>query len=256
MITGDIFKDMRTSNQIMTFLWICYKFNRLDVIDIINAMSKRKFPAMDRMRNMILAKLETKYEIEDTYFNIYTLVNASMMFTYEELMEILVIDSKLRFTNKYNTLAYIMGYEGSSLFPGMEDFLGLLVSRLSNESLLNIFNKFNIRDKWRIIATAQSELTIPKLYLNRELMETIIPLKHRGIYYITSGMYVEYINWKKLGNKITGKKQDKYFSIAPWGTVSINKDLSEVYKLPLDYHSSGKFDGNFSIEGITISKSF
>lgn len=263
---------------------ICYKFNRIDVIDrIANIADQNEFwsKAFRVMSYRIQIKNGERVEpiIPETTkkdnIAIHRIMESSLILEPDEIFEYILIDAKLginialQFVNYLQTgnitnmpvdqladsLAYIIGKQNAgkllqSYFPGRSEDEPNNISPNVGNSLYpaNIYVLNSSLNRYF------SDNLFYQLRFNKSGFDAIIADKYKGIYYITSGNYLDYVTWKRKGYQLTDEGTYKYFTIAPWGIASINADIVKLYpEISLNYPIGGSGYNNPLREPFTKS---
>lgn len=284
-------QDISKYRDINTFLWICYKFNRIDIIDRwlnIPELDDRVMELFNKIRSILLAKLDNNYSTNIGFIITGTfckLLDLSMMFTHNELLEVLIIISKLTRNVGKKPIDYILGTNTVPIDRNnvISKFTVSLAHHMNKQDMLKVISKYypdvkTMPDiKYPTFDISESPLfsyenrsTLPKLYFKQDTwVNRYITKANAGIYYVTSGLYVDYINWKREGHTISkpdnttnllefhNRYKYYYFSVAAWGRLSFNTDLCKAYDIPIDYYNIGKRKKNLPrLPNAQIDKTF
>jgi len=222
-------------------LWICYKFNRVDVISRL-LKEDNYFSKWEKDRGLILIDMisikegkKPRYKGDPSTRNRWSMESDFRsyypMFSFEECIEIITIAATFKDDHMglvFDYFAHNSRFLGS-LLRGMATILGeQKVYEIVNKYLPSRSNEIVTQD-YMSYSTA-NELGIGEdnaiKYRNTPtLAVNHIPEIDLGVYYITSGRFDLYVKWLGNGNSLPNNIKDKFFGMNEFGYTSFNKSL-------------------------------
>lgn len=223
------FVSLIPSKNFLTVANIALKFSRNEIIHLFLTRSDIDYKAIEKLEfidEMIRLKNKEKVNLKQP-FTFNDLILPIAMWSWEELAENIVILSilnptfqpslsalfglnKINSPNIINSIHYQQAYEISNHIDNVTD----------------IMNKYNRRLPPTLGKLNELQIQKTKFLLNYE--SSLQPLtKDSGKYYIESGMYTEYINWRNEGNKLD--KYDSSTGVSILGVPSRNLKYARVY---------------------------
>lgn len=250
-------KDSSSSYYIDNIIvWTCYKFNRLDIFEKVVKYIRLKRYSLKHYKSLEnLLRIKSNLKLISGYsgINWNDFMNASYMFTKEELLDVIIAASKveieMQISRSQNALDYLLTGEERFLegFPIFRYFILTLASMLGKKTVLSIINKYypdltipegvKYTDKssqisFSLIGSDFSNIMI--MQQNPKLMKDLINIAELGTFYCSTGMFLDYENWKKSDNKLGKFNINDIRTISVWGLVALNKDLASALNIDIN----------------------
>lgn len=255
----------RFNNFVIAALFICYKYNRLDIVlewrdKLTNGWVMNNAIIMMNTIYMKLGEKDiSKLDVRmirypsPSYFSVRDIMQSSMLFEKEELLELCINLAKSGSGNANDMLNYLSMEDGYTIkYDIYEDFIDALVKIIGIERSQDIIRKYipdfqilypetdkarrikvysksvlsKYTDVSKFVRTAQA-MFIPGL------IETILSGQDLIIYYITTGQFDKIIMGKLLRN-LQGVSKEQIFKVSRpnvYGIASLNNELAKLLKI-------------------------
>lgn len=260
-----LYKDMIVVN-LENVCYTAYKFSRIDIIDKLMNM---KLNAIDTDDNYYLhARLEVFHNMINIKLGkkpIYPLTNVDIilqdynttLFTLEELAELVVISHKVGAMQETRDIFPILmtGENPETIYRPDIDIVNTLIDELGVDKIVKIIQKYYPEYNPRV-TRIDYETSYPfSSYLKTNSIIVPIPEKLQSysdsdklVYFITSGNFIAYVDYRSRGAKITTLTKGTPFSNNIYErrrslNVYLYKKMKETwgdnYKIP-DLSDSGR----------------
>lgn len=228
-------------------LWICYKFLRMDVLEVIlkqftdREENEEVLAHIEMFANMISLKQGGELIYDKNPYDSLDIANRAVMFTYTELIEIFVILSLCNTEEDY--YGYLLGRERPDTPEELKNYLfvNTVAAQVNKQEIQSIISVYYpdviIPSDVKYVSDGSLALGIEvigpvSLHKHPELIDKCIPIQYRGVYYITSGRIDDYINWR--GNNELDKVNSLYYGVNNFGDCTCNYELADKLGISLD----------------------
>lgn len=238
-----------------SILWICYRFLRLDILELIlnselfnnddpeleELISPEEISKVQMFANMIRLKLGSDliYPIDND--NILDIMERAVMFDNKELIELfilshLVSNINLYFSyligtprptdpNKAKTYYFVNSVASSVPFVDIKEMVKKYIPDI-NIPVVNYIKDGSF-------ALGVGILGPVALHKQPSYIDKCIPIRERGLYYLTSGLLGEYRSWLR-NDYFIERINTKYYGINPFGELTLDVELVNILGIQLD----------------------
>lgn len=259
IFTQDMSKFYLNIQPFYTVTFICYKFERTDIIDKMIELSRKQgnydiSSAYLLGINMVIAVKQGKYNPDNFkgYDHIFEVVSgiiiqsfANIMnttFTYAEIVEFVIFGQKYYPTNESTRLSYtdlINGPEDNNVFDATYILMHCAM-KITKQGVQNLLNKYQMRDVIKVDYSKYELKDSNNRRLHRQYLRETHYIPDDGdiskcIYGLTSGDFALYINYKLVLNTFDVRRFLIYHGINDFGQKSFNNRFMFNFKLRLDY---------------------